>query len=331
MTNSAEFPLLGPDAKKGMAERSTAAEKTPVLAGDAVPDCDKTDNITTREPDVDTLERQLPPLRFRQRSPGNFDDELDDEDAPMIRRMTPDHPVMHTRRHEHGPGRSPQLCTPRLFAAQIPAGLPEEFKPDMPATRDYHFDRPPEWYEGRSDSWSGSDNADFSVAAIRARRMRTPAGTHHASSMATKVTVMSLASVCLIAAGVSLGLYGGDLRYHVEDRVAATGSAIQDAYVRLTSAAPGGFDAGNGSLQASMAGGSGGSAAALLGPDAREGAPADGGRKLIYKRLPIENADASDALAPPVEASRTAQAGSTLDALLATPVDFNALPGVQTD
>ena len=328
MTNSAEFPLLGPDAEKDVTEHSSTVDDTPDLADGATLDGGTTTDTAICKSGLDRLGQQLPPLRFRPRSLDTFDDEHDDDDAPMIRRIAPERPAMHTRRHQQGQGRGPQLCTPRLFATQIPAGLPDDMDADFDAPREPAIDRPPEWYEGRSDSWSGSDNADFSVAAIRARRMRTPAGTHHASSMATKVTVMSLASVCLIAAGVSLGLYGGDLRYQAEDRIAAAGSAIQDAYARLTSAAPGGFEAGNGSIQASM---TGGSVAALPVPDAGQGAPVGGGRKLIYKRLPIESADTTDALAPPVEASRTAQAGSTLDALLATPVDFNALPGVQTD
>jgi hypothetical protein len=78
---------------------------------------------------------------------------------------------------------------------------------------------PDEWYDARSDAGYGgySDNVDFSVAAIRAKRMRRPAGTHKPTSMATKATVFSLASVCLVAAGVSLGLYGQDMKYIISN------------------------------------------------------------------------------------------------------------------
>jgi hypothetical protein len=94
---------------------------------------------------------------------------------------------------------------------------------------------PDEWYDARSDAGYGgySDNVDFSVAAIRAKRMRRPAGTHKPTSMATKATVFSLASVCLVAAGVSLGLYGQDMKYHIERQVTLASASVQDIWTRL--------------------------------------------------------------------------------------------------
>ncbi len=291
----------------------------------STPDSGTIDTNDMRDPGV---EPDLPPLRFNPHSVGRFspgDEELDD-DTPVIRRIAPERPAMRAHRHT----REPELCTPRLFAAQMPVGLPGDADNHVATVRAHPAERAPEWYDSRNSGWSGSDNVDFSVAAIRAKRMRTPAGTHSPTSMATKVTVMSLASVCLIAAGVSLGLYGGDLRPQVEDKLAAAGNAIQQAYNRLASAAHDGLEPGTATAQASM---TGGSAAAALpgGPDATQAAPAGSGRKLIYMRLPVENADATDALAPPAEPSQTAQAATPLEALLATPVDFNALPTIKVD
>jgi hypothetical protein len=228
--------------------------------------------------------------------------------------------------------------TPRLFARQLDNQcVRRQAVPRGPA---YGTARTPapafdEWYDARSDAGYGgySDNVDFSVAAIRAKRMRRPAGTHKPTSMATKATVFSLASVCLVAAGVSLGLYGQDMKYHIERQVTLASASVQDIWTRLADSSSAALDQANG-MQANAGGGSENLTTGSTSPASPAPGKAQTGRKLIYERLPgaeppvAAQQDAQPVQpvqAQPITPAQTTAASANADPfsqLLATPSDF---------
>jgi hypothetical protein len=329
MTDNAESPKIGPDTHDAGGKK-TPAKKTATAAKQASVEPDNISfSFETRYPGRTSFDHETPSAR---RDAAVRDAHDDDDDGPVIRRIgIASRPELAL---DTAIGTAAANSTPRLFARQLDdrafddnvhAGAPfGSSRPAAPA--------PDDWYDARSDAGYGgySDNVDFSVAAIRAKRMRRPAGTHKPTSMATKATVFSLASVCLVAAGVSLGLYGQDMKYHIERQVTLASASVQDIWTRLADSGTAALDQANG-VQANAGGGS---ERLTTGSTSPAPGKAQTGRKLIYERLP--GAEPSVAAqqdvqpvqpvqAQPITPAQTAAAGASADPfsqLLATPSDF---------
>ena len=301
MTDSAERPLIGPDPKG---------------------DVNAPDGIAI-EPDKDLLPdetgREIASSPFAAGWLGRDSlDDPDDDDGPVIRRMS-------------GP------AAPRMFGHQLDRvdDEPDDRLPPPRTPRPHTH--PADRHGFGHDVHQGASyrSEAFSVAAIREKRMRRPAGTHTPTRMGTKLTVAALASVCMISAGVALGLYGQDMGRSIEQHARSASSEVSNAVGRLMAAAASSLDQGsNGATQASLAGSAAppkpaDEVAAAAGPAT---APATG-RKLIYERLPVEQEDTArrDETAPAREArAMTGQPVSGLDQLLAPPAGFST-PGLQID
>jgi hypothetical protein len=294
MTDSAERPLIGPDpAGDENAPDGIAIEQE----RDHIPD--EADRDVTSSP-------------FAAGWLGRDDP----DDGPVIRRMK-------------GP------AAPRMFAHQLDRGDDEPDDCLPPPRMSRQHTHPAEVQRVGYDAHAGPvyRSDAFSVAAIREKRMRRPAGTHTPTRMGTKLTVAALASVCMISAGVALGLYGQDMGRYIEQHARSASSEVSNAVGRLMAAAASSLDQGsNGATQANLAG------SAVPPKPADEVAAATApasvtGRKLIYERLPVEQDDTArrDEAAPAREARAMAvQPVSGLDQLLAPPADFST-PGLQID
>lgn len=298
MTDSAERPLIGPEP-----------------AGDEnAPDRIAIEPESDRLPDE--TEREIASSPFAAGWLGR-DDPLDPDDGPVIRRMSgPAAPRMFGHqldRFDDEP--DDRLPPPRMPRQQAHRADLQGFGHDVPAGPSY-----------RNDA--------FSVAAIREKRMRRPAGTHTPTRLGTKLTVATLASVCMISAGVSLGLYGQELGRSIEKHARSASSEVSNAVGRLMAAAASSLDQGSPSqAQASLAGSAVTPKPADEVAAAATTAPAPAtGRKLIYERLPVAQDDTArrDETAPEREARAMAvQPVSGLDQLLAPPPGFsNTAPQV---
>lgn len=302
MTDSAERPLIGPDPA-GEANMPDGLNFDP--EGDTLPD--EADNVKASRP-------YAPRWHDRDR-----DDADDPDDGPVICRIS-------------GP------AAPRMFGQQL--DIDEELQNDhLPPARPPQASAHPAGLYGYPEDRhppSSCRNEAFSVAAIREKRMRRPAGTHTPTRMGTKLTVVALASVCMISAGVALGLYGQDIGRSIEQHARSASTQVSTAVGRLMAAAASSLDQGStGSTQASLAGAPPApkpadapvTAAANASP-----APATGS-KLIYERLPTAQDDtASRSEIPPAREARAMTAGSVtgLEQLLAPPADFST-PRLQID
>jgi len=296
MTDSAERPLIGPDPA-GEANVPDGLNIEP--EGDTLPD--EAENLKASRPYAP---------RWRNR-----DDADDPDDGPVIRRMS-------------------GSAAPRMFGQQL--DLDENLQDDaLPPSRPQRTSAHPAGFYGHPEDRhppSSSRNEAFSVAAIREKRMRRPAGTHTPTRMGTKLTVAALASVCMLSAGVALGLYGQDIGRSIEQQARSASTHVSTAVGRLMAAAASSLDQGSaGSTQASLAGAPPApkpADAALTAAADASPAPA-AGSKLIYERLPTAQDDtASRSGIPPAREARAMTAGSVtgLEQLLAPPADFSTPP-----
>lgn len=338
MTDSAESPQIGPDTQDAGGKK-TPAKKASTAAKQASVEPDNFSfSFETRYPGRTSFDRDTPLARCDAAVRDAHDEQ--DDDGPVIRRIgVASRPELAL---ETAIGTAAANSTPRLFARQLDD---RTFDDEARAGAPFGSSRPPapapdEWYDARGDAGYGgySDNVDFSVAAIRAKRMRRPAGTHKPTSMATKATVFSLASVCLVAAGVSLGLYGQDMKYHIERQVTLASASVQDIWTRLADTGTAALDQANG-VQANA---SGGSESLTTGTTRPAPGKAQTGRKLIYERLPGAEASVAaqqpvhplrpvepvQALPAPAQAATANASADPFSQLLATPSDFAT---VQTD
>jgi hypothetical protein len=332
MTDSAESPQIGPDTQDAGGKKKPAKQAATAAKQASVEPDNLSFSFETRYPGRTSFDRETPSAR---RDAAVRDAHDEDDDGPVIRRIgiasRPDLAL------DTAIGTAAANSTPRLFARQLDDRAFDD-SPRVGAA--YGTARPPapapdEWYDARSDAGYGgySDNVDFSVAAIRAKRMRRPAGTHKPTSMATKATVFSLASVCLVAAGVSLGLYGQDMKYHIERQVTLASASVQDIWTRLADSSSAALDQANG-MQANAGGGSENLTTGSTSPASPAPGKAQTGRKLIYKRLPgaeppvAAQQDAQPVQpvqAQPITPAQTTAASANADPfsqLLATPSDF---------
>lgn len=336
MTDSAESPQIGPDTQDAGGKKQPAKKAATAAKPASAEPNNLSFSFETRYPGRTSFDRETPSAR---RDAEVRDAHDDDDDGPVIRRIgIASRPELAL---DTAIGTAAANSTPRLFARQLDD---RSFDDTAPAATPFGSSRPPapavdEWYDARDDAGYGgySDNIDFSVAAIRAKRMRRPAGTHKPTSMATKATVFSLASVCLVAAGVSLGLYGQEMKYHIERQVTLASASVQDIWTHLADSSAAALDQVNG-VQANAGGGSENLTTGSTSPASPAPGKAQTGRKLIYERLP--GAEASVAAQQPVHPLRpvqpvqarpmtaqTATASTSAGAdpfsqLLATPSDF---------
>jgi hypothetical protein len=306
MTDSAERPLIGPE---------TANDAGTPGAIDAAGDPVRQDHDQTSVPPA--LEQARPGWRMDACDDAGAgegydrDDFDEDDDGPVIRRI-----------------RSPQ--TPGMFSRQLgaePGYDCGEFDPLAgPPLREHDPVHRPDAHARLAQPYPRNarrhEHEEFSVAAIREKRMRRPAGTHTPTRLGTKLTVAALASACMISAGVALGLYGQDMGRIIEQQARVAGTAVNTAIGQVVSAAVSSLD--QGSEVKAETGQDSNAVTASAAPEAtaQPATPATG-RKLIYKRLPTAVEKTADA--PDTQRQvRTVNAASLggIEQLLAPPADF---------
>jgi hypothetical protein len=304
MTDSAERPLIGPE---------TGSDTDATVAIDASIEMAKQDdNLMPVSP---RREQERPgwykPAAYEADPVKGISDYDLDDDGPVIRRMGSPH-------------------TPGMFSRQLgsePGYEPDEFDPlAAPLSREREPLHPPSAHIQHSHQYPrgmrGHENEEFSVAAIRERRMRRPAGTHTPTRLRTKLTVAALASVCMMSAGVALGLYGQDIGHAIEQQARVASTAVNSAIGRVVSATVSSLD--QGSDDKAKAGPDRIDTSVAAAPEAvAQPTTPVAGRKLIYKRLPT--ATENTASAPEAQREvRTVNAAALggLEQLLAPPADF---------
>ena len=310
MTDSAERPLIGP-------ETGSDAD-----APDAI------DAATETAPHDDGLMSVSP--KQERTSPRWRADDADDSDTGarfQYDDMDDDGPVIRRIRNSHAPGMFSRQLDP------VDGHDHDEFEPlaaPLPRERDAHYHHHPaaqaQFHQAQPRSSRRHEHEEFSVAAIREKRMRRPAGTHTPTRLGTKLTVAALASACMISAGVALGLYGQDIGRAIEQQARVASAAVNGAIGQVVSATVTSLDQGAGEKKVETSPTEAdrtASAAQPAGePASQNSAPATG-RKLIYKRLPTAEENTASTTGTPREV-RTVNAASLggLEQLLAPPADF---------
>lgn len=194
MSVSAEHPLVGNDA-----DNDKAQDDAPTV----VRAKHENEQIRPRSQDMS--------FAFRFEPPGKKAEVADNDDGPIIRRIDglPPSNFEAPRKRE--------MRTPRLFTQQPahnevtssqtpPASVPameESLLGDQPDARNNGAGYRP-------------GNVNFSVSAIRAQRMRRPAGTRKSTSIAAKLMIATFVGITCISSGITLGLYGPELGYQIE-------------------------------------------------------------------------------------------------------------------
>jgi len=175
------------------------------------------------------------------------------------------------------------------------------------------------------------EHEEFSVAAIREKRMRRPAGTHTPTKLGTKLTVAALASVCMISAGVALGIYGQEIGRVIEQQARVASTAVNVAIGQVVSATVSSLDQGSDDKATASPENTGRTASAAAESATPEPTAPATGRKLIYKRLPtaVENTASASGNSGKPRDVRTVNAASLggIEQLLAPPADF--VPGTR--
>jgi hypothetical protein len=253
MPDSAERPLIGKD-----------------LDNDRAPyDADGLVSAHHEEPPIRPLSRDMS-FSFRIEPP--CDDDLQDADGPVIRRVGNSSPAGPARRG---------LCTPRLFSQQFDDELPppEPSPTSVPAMQESLLG---DFGESGNQHFSRHSDVNFSVAAIRAKRMKQPAGTYTPTSIATKIFVAAIVGVFCVTSGVTLGLYGSELGYQAKRQAQIATASIAGTLPSWGGNATRPDSAGE-SLIATNPDAGAPSLSAGLGNQTT--APPAGGKKLFYDRI----------------------------------------------
>ena len=160
---------------------------------------------------------------FRFESPAN--DAIDDEfDGPIIRRI--DRPTHSARATHEGPAKR----TPRLFSQHLNDNtfLPlDETDAMVPAMQNSLLGdmNPRSAYDDYRIEPDG-----FSVAAIRAKRMKKSSRNYGKTGLIAKtLAVGAIGAVCVIS-GVTLGLYGSEIGYQVERRAQMASASLSSIW-----------------------------------------------------------------------------------------------------
>lgn len=210
MQVSAEHPLVGNDA---------ASDKAHDSASNAVHAKNENEQFRPRNEDISIGFRFEPP-RKRGEAPDA------DNDGPIIRRIDgkpqarPDAPRFDAPKKR-------DLRTPRLFPQQSrnrDFAPPEPPSASVPAMEESLLGDSAESHP--NGAAYRASNTSFSVAAIRAKRMRKPAGTHKPTSLATKLVIATFVGITCVSSGITLGLYGPELGYQLERQARLAGVSV---------------------------------------------------------------------------------------------------------
>jgi len=204
MQVSAEHPLVGNDADN---EKAQGDAPTVVRAKH------ENEQIRPRSQDMS--------FAFRFEPAGKKAQVGDNDDGPIIRRIdgiTPSNFEAPRRR---------DMRTPRLFTqqpAQTEVAPPQAPPASVPAMEESLLGDQPGARENSAGYRTG--NLNFSVSAIRAQRMRRPAGTRKSTSIAAKLLIATFVGITCISSGITLGLYGPELGYQIERQARLTGASL---------------------------------------------------------------------------------------------------------
>jgi len=204
MQVSAELPLVGNDADN---------KKAQVDAPTVVRAKHENEQLRPRSQDMS--------FAFRFEPPGKKAQVADNDDGPIIRRIDGLPPMNFEA------ARKREMRTPRLF-------------PQQPAQREFASRQaPPASVPAMEESLLGDQpdarnngtgyrpcNVNFSVSAIRAKRMRGPEGTRRSTNIAAKLMVATFVGITCISSGITLGLYGPELGYQIERQARLTSASL---------------------------------------------------------------------------------------------------------
>ncbi len=199
MQVSAEHPLVGNDA---------ASEDAQGNAQNTVRAKHENEQLRPRSEDMSFAFRIEPQRQHAQEA---------DDDGPIIRRIDgkPEPKFEAPRKRQRR-----DLRTPRLFTQQpgSPATAPrEDLSASVPAMEESLLGDAADNRDTHAAAYNHRPRStNFSVAAIRAQRMRKPAGTHKPTSLAAKMAIATFVGITCISSGVTLGLYGPELGYQIE-------------------------------------------------------------------------------------------------------------------
>lgn len=199
MQVSAEYPLVGNDA---------ASEEAHDNAQNTVRAKHENEQLRPRSEDMSFAFR-IEPARQDAHAAGPHDD------GPIIRRI--DGKPQAKAKFEAP--RKRDLRTPRLFPEQRggrQAATPEPLSSSIPAMEESLLGDQAEERNNNAGYHRRPSNMNFSVSAIRAQRMRKPAGTHKPTSLVAKMAIATFVGITCISSGVTLGLYGPELGYQIE-------------------------------------------------------------------------------------------------------------------
>jgi len=209
MSVSAEHPLVGNDAARGEAQdnmQNTVRAKH------------ENEELRPRSEDMSFAFRIEP-----QRQSAHAADPHDD--GPIIRRIDG---KPQTRTKFEAP-RKRDLRTPRLFPEQRgdhQAAAPEPLSSSIPAMEESLLGDQADERNNTAGYHRRPSNTNFSVSAIRAQRMRKPAGTHKSTSIVAKMAIATFVGITCISSGVTLGLYGPELGYQIERQARLAGASL---------------------------------------------------------------------------------------------------------
>ena len=193
MSVSAEYPLVGNDAARGEAQdnmHNTVRAKH------------ENEELRPRSEDMSFAFR-IEPLRQNVH-----------DDGPIIRRID-GKPLTGTKFEAP---RKRDLRTPRLFPERRGdyQAAPEPLSSSIPAMEESLLGDQADERNNTAGYHRRPGNTNFSVSAIRAQRMRKPAGTHKPTSIVAKMAIATFVGITCISSGVTLGLYGPELGYQIE-------------------------------------------------------------------------------------------------------------------
>lgn len=204
MQVSAEHPLVGNDA-----DNRDAQDNAPSVV------CAKHENehISPRNQDMSSA--------FRFEPPGKKTPVTDHDDGPIIRRidgLPPSNFEASRKREMRTPKMFPQ---PPVHTRATSSGTAAV---RVPAMEESLLGNQPD--AGNTGSGYRPQSLNFSVSAIRAQRMKRPAGARKSSSVVAKMTIATFIGIACISSGVTLGLYGPELAQRIESQVKLAGASL---------------------------------------------------------------------------------------------------------
>lgn len=211
MSVSAEHPLVGNDAARGEAQdnmQNTVRAKH------------ENEQIRPRSEDMSFAFRIEPQRQNAQAAEPQ-------DDGPIIRRIDG---KPQTRTKFEAP-RKRDLRTPRLFPEQRGdhrTAAPEPVSSSIPAMEESLLGEQADERNNHAGYHRRPNNMNFSVSAIRAQRMRKPAGTHKSTSIVAKMAIATFVGITCISSGVTLGLYGPELGYQIERQARLASASLGD-------------------------------------------------------------------------------------------------------